>query len=119
MRFVQQFLIILAVSFLGEVLNRLIPLPIPASIYGIALMLTALKTGFFKVSDVKETSAMMIEIMPLTFIPAAVGLMTYWDMIKGSLAIYAVITFVSTVLVFFVSGRVTQRIITREESRHA
>lgn len=45
--------------------------------------------------------------------------MTYWDMIKDSLAIYAVIILVSTVLVFFVSGRVTQRIITREESRHA
>ena len=42
MKYIRQFLIILFISFLGEVLKYLLPLPIPASIYGLALMFTAL-----------------------------------------------------------------------------
>ena len=42
MKYIKQFGIILVVSLLGEGLNYLIPLPIPASIYGLVLMLLAL-----------------------------------------------------------------------------
>lgn len=114
MRYVKQFLVILAVSLLGETLSSLIPLPVPASIYGLILMLMLLMGKVVKVSDVKETSAFMIDIMPLTFIPAAVGLMTFWRTIRSNLAAYIVITVVSTLAVFFVSGRVTQRLLDRE-----
>lgn len=38
MKFISQFGVILALSFLGEVLHRWIPLPVPASIYGIVLL---------------------------------------------------------------------------------
>ena len=38
MRYVKQFGIILLISFLGEVLHALLPLPVPASIYGIVLL---------------------------------------------------------------------------------
>lgn len=114
MRYVKQFLIILIVSFSGEMLNRLIPLPTPASIYGLVLMLAALQCKIIKVSDVKETSSFMIDIMPLTFIPAAVGLMTFWETIRTNLAAYVIIMVASTILVFFVSGRVTQSILDRE-----
>ena len=41
MKYFKQFLIILSVSFLGEVLHALLPLPVPASIYGLVLMLAA------------------------------------------------------------------------------
>lgn len=114
MRYVKQFLIILIVSFSGEMLNRLIPLPIPASIYGLVFMLAALRMKIVKVSDIKETSAFMLDIMPLTFIPSAVGLMTFWPTIRANLAAFAVIMVASTVIVFFVSGRVTQRLMDRE-----
>ena len=37
MKYVRQLLIILFVSFLGELLKSIIPLSIPASIYGIGI----------------------------------------------------------------------------------
>ena len=49
MKFIKQFSIILLITFLGELLHILIPLPIPASVYGLVLMLIALRSGLVKV----------------------------------------------------------------------
>ena len=64
-----------------------------------------------KLSAVKDVSGFLIDILTLTFIPAAVGLMDSWSLLEGKVAQYVIITFVTTVLVMAVSGRVTQRII--------
>ena len=82
MKYLQQFGIILAVSFVGELLNYAIPLSIPASIYGLVLMFVCLCMKWIKLEDVKETAVFLIEIMPLMFIPAAVGLITSWNIIR-------------------------------------
>ena len=42
MKYLKQFGIILVISFVGEILNYLIPLPIPAGIYGIIILFFAL-----------------------------------------------------------------------------
>ena len=117
MKLVKQFLIILAFSFAGEILHALLPLPIPASIYGIALLFAALQLRVVKVSDIAETSAFLIEIMPIMFIPAAVGLLKSWDVVKDSLAAYAAVTVVSTFVVMYAAGVVTQIIIRRGKRR--
>ena len=117
MKLVKQFLIILAFSFAGEILHALLPPPIPASIYGIALLFTALQLRVVKVSDIAETSAFLIEIMPIMFIPAAVGLLKSWDVVKDSLAAYVAVTVVSTFVVMYAAGVVTQIIIRRGKRR--
>ena len=71
MKYVRQFCIILVFSFLGEILHTLIPLPIPASVYGLVLLLTALCARIVSVEQVKEAAKFLIEIMPVMFIPAA------------------------------------------------
>lgn len=111
MKFIKQFGIIIAISFLGELLNYLIPLPIPASIYGLIIMLLCLQTKVIKIRSVKETGTFLIDIMPLMFIPAAVGLISSWDIIKPNLLPYLIITVVSTFLVMLISGHTTQTIL--------
>ena len=108
MKYVKQFGIILLISFAGEALNYLLPLPVPASIYGLVLMLGGLQLHIIPLSEVKETSTFLIEIMPLMFIPAATGLMTSWGIIRAKLFAYLAIAVITTVLVMVVSGRVTQ-----------
>ena len=98
-------------AFLGELLHHFIPLPIPASIYGIVLMFLALETKILKVSDIKETSSFLIAIMPLMFLPPAVGVIESWNILRESWFPYVVVTLISTVVVMGVSGRVTQGII--------
>ncbi len=115
MKFLRQFMIILAISFVGEVLKYIIPLPIPASIYGLVILFVALETGLIKLSAVRETAKFLIEIMPLMFIPAGVGLLDSWGILQPVILPVAVITIVSTIIVMGVSGVVTQAVIRRQK----
>ena len=110
MKFLIQFMIILLLSFLGEVLKMFIPLPIPASVYGLVLMLLCLVTGILKTSQVKEAAFFLIEIMPVMFIPAAAGLIDSWKVLQPLLLPILVITVVITVFVMVITGKVAQMI---------
>ena len=110
MKFLRQFMIILLLSFLGEVLKMFIPLPIPASVYGLVLMLLCLVTGILKTSQVKEAAFFLIEIMPVMFIPAAAGLIDSWKVLQPLLLPILVITVVITIFVMLVTGKIAQMI---------
>lgn len=111
MKYLKQLVIILGISFVGELLNYFLPLPIPASIYGLVLMLTLLCTGVLKVSSVKETSAFLLDVMPVMFIPAAAGVINQWSVIQPILIPWILIMLVVTLIVMAVTGRVTQGLI--------
>ena len=110
MKFLRQIMIILLLSFLGEVLKMFIPLPIPASVYGLVLMLVCLMTGVLKTSQVKDAAFFLIEIMPVMFIPAAAGLIDSWKVLQPLLLPILVITVVITVFVMVITGKVAQMI---------
>ena len=117
MNYILELLIILSISFIGELLHFLIPLPVPASIYGLVIMLAALISGILKLEKVQKTARFLIDIMAVMFIPAAVGLMEQWSSLRTFLLPAAVITVLVTVIVLAVTGRVTQWVI-RKEDRH-
>ena len=115
MKYVKQFMMIMLFTFLGEVLREVLPLPVPASIYGLVLMFVALLTGVLKVEKVRETGKFLIEIMPLMFIPAAAGLIDAWPSLKPVGVPIVVIMVVSTVIVMVLSGWVTQFMMHRKK----
>jgi holin-like protein len=117
MKYINQFAIILAISLVGELLNRIIPLPIPASIYGMVILFTALCTGGIKLPAVKETAHFLVQMLPMMFIPATVGLLEKWNEMQSFLTAIIVISLVSTIVVIFVSGRTTQHIINHRQRR--
>ena len=117
MKYLRQFMMILLVSFLGELLKYAIPLPVPASIYGLVILFILLETGALKLDAVKDTAIFLIEIMPLMFIPAGVGLMESWGDLNSMLVEVIVITIVSTVLVMGVSGKVTELVLKRSAQK--
>lgn len=108
MKYMKQFGIIMGISFMGELLKFLLPFPIPASIYGLLLMFVALCTGILKLEQVEKTADFLVQIMPLMFIPAGVGLMKEWDALSQIWLPFAVTIVITTVVVMAVTGRVTQ-----------
>ena len=108
MKLFKQFTIIIFLSFLGEVLHTLIPFPIPASIYGIMILFVLLERKVLRIDDVREVSDFLIFIMPLLFIPSAVGLIDVWDELRASLTAYVIIIISVTLIVMVVTGRITQ-----------
>lgn len=117
MIYLKEFGIILLISFIGELLKSLMPLPIPASIYGLLLMLAALKFNVIRLDEVKKTASFLIEIMAVMFMPAAAGVIEIWHILKPIWLQTLVIMIVSTVAVMAVSGRVTQAVIRRQKRK--
>ena len=117
MKYLRQFCIILFVAFLGEILHCLIPLPVPASVYGLVLMFAALCTGILKTEQVSAAADLLIEIMPVMFIPAAAGLLDAWPALQAIWIPVILITVITTVLVMAVTGRVTQHMIRRKDRK--
>ena len=117
MKIIGQILIILLISFVGELLNFLIPLPIPAGIYGIILLFCLLEWKIIPLRAVKETGDFLVSIMQLMFIPAAVGLLDAWGVIAPNWLPYILITLISTFVVMFISGRATQAVIRRSRAK--
>lgn len=108
MKYLSQFLYILLFSLLGELLEWLIPLPIPAAIYGLVLLLLALMSGIVKEKQVSEVSAFLISLLPVLFVPPLAKILLYWDLISPNIAAIAIICVVSTVFIFAISGLVTK-----------
>lgn len=119
MKYLRQLLIILIFSFIGEILHSLIPIQVPASIYGLVLLFIALLTGLIQLPQVKEAAKYLIEIMPLMFIPAGVGLLESWGNLKSILVPVLLLLVASTILVMGVSGKVTQGMIQRSKRKES
>ena len=117
MKHMRQFLIILFFTFIGEVLHQFIPLPIPSSIYGLILLFIALTHGIFKVNEVHDTADFLIDIMPIMFIPAAVGLIQSTTSIKPILIQSIIIMMISTFVVMVITGKVSM-LLRKENSDH-
>lgn len=110
MRYIKQFAIIILISLLGELLNKFLPFSVPASIYGLAIMLLTLMLGILKVEQVKDVSDFLLNIMPVLFVPASVGLMDVWGVMEENLVPLCAISIIGTCVVVIVTGLVTQKI---------
>lgn len=117
MKYIKQFAIIIMITFLGEILNHVLPLPVPSSIYGLMIMLAALMSGILPLRHVEGVGRMLIQTMPIMFIPAGVGLMTSWDKLGPILLPVTAITFISTIVVMIVSGRLTESMISKDKKK--
>ena len=111
MKYLKQFLVILVIAFIGEILKYIIPLPIPASIF------VGLLTGVIKIEQVREAGKFLIEIMPVMFIPAAVGLLDSWGVLQPMFLPVIIITLVSTIVVMAVTG-ISAQFIIRHSSKN-
>lgn len=117
MKHLRQFCIILLVSALGEGLHILLPLPVPASVYGLVLMLGALTSGILKLEQVEAAADFLVEIMPVMFVPAGVGLLEAWGDLQPIWIPVVLITILTTVIVMIVTGRSTQYVIRKNRRK--
>ncbi len=115
MKFIKQLSIILTISFIAELMEELIPLPIAASIYGLILMLVGLITHIIPLQKVEGAADFLIDIMAVMFVPSTVGIMTSIDALRQMLIPLVVISCVTTLLIMAVTGRTAQFIIRKEK----
>lgn len=114
MKFIKQLAIILTISFIAEMMEHLIPLPIAASMYGLVLMVICLVTHIIPLEKVEGAADFLVEIMPMLFIPSTVGIMTSFEALKQMLVPLVVICVTTTFVIMIVTGRTAQFILRKE-----
>jgi len=114
-RFMVSFAIIFAISLIGELLHAYIPLPIPASVYGVLLLFLALAGKVIPLEWVESGADLLIFIMPLLFVPSVVKLVTLKSLILDNLIPLLLIIVISSVVVMVVTGKVSQWMIERKD----
>jgi len=118
MKYLIQVTIILVITFLGEVLYKLLLLPIPASIYGLLILLAGLMTGIIKIEQVKPSGSFLLDIMPVMFVPAAVGLMDIWGNVSSMILPLMFISLFTTVLVMAATGKTSDYILMKGRGKN-
>lgn len=115
MKYVKQLFVIFAFSLAGQLLQKYIPLPIPAAIYGFILLFIALWAGLLKEAHIDETASFLVKILPLLFIAPAVNLLSYWKLIARQWVGILTVIALSTFCVFAVSGLVAKALCRKED----
>lgn len=113
MQYVFQFCIILLVTFIGEILNAVIPLPIPAGIYGLVLLFVCLKTRIIPIERVRGAGHYLLDAMPVMFVAPCVGFMDVYQKQGIAILYIALIAMITTVIVMGVTGTTAQALIRR------
>ena len=91
-------------------MSLLPPVPVP-----LLLRLPHLLPVPLELQDVQATGNLLLDLMPLMFIPSAVGLIEKFDELKAILVPFFVITVVSTLAVMTVTGKSAEWIIRRQK----
>lgn len=119
MQYVKQFMVIIVFSLVGQALEMLVPLPVPAAVYGLVLLLLALLTGLAKLEKVKGAADFLISVMPVLFIAPAVKVLEYWGVIAPNAGAILVIVIFTTGAIFGISGLVTKWLMKERGEKNA
>lgn len=114
MKYVKEIVIIFGITMAGELLNEWIPLPVPAGVYGLFILLALLCSRMISVSDVEATGNLLLDLMPVMFIPAAVGIIDKVEELKAVLLPMVLIVALTTFFVMTVTGKTTEWILKRQ-----
>ena len=108
MKYLSQFLIIMGFTLAGEALQRLVPVAIPASVWGLVLLFVALCLKIVKLEQVKEVGGFLSSLLPVLFVGPTVGIVEHWALIKPQLLSIVLLLVASTIVTFGISGGITQ-----------
>jgi holin-like protein len=119
MQYLKQFTVIIAISAVSELLTLFIPLPIPASIYGMSLLFLLLMTGVLKLQQVENAANLLLGILPALFVVSGAGLITSYGQVAETFTSWVAINIGSTIVILAMTGLLAQGMIRRKKTKEA
>ena len=113
--------IVLAVCLVGEGIAALLPIPFPASVISMLLLMALLLTGVVKERRIQTVSRFLVTNMGLFFIPSLVGTMEYVEVLRAQALPFLAVTFLTTPVVYLAAAWTVQLLMRRsrkEAERH-
>ncbi|GLI58194.1 CidA/LrgA family protein [Propionigenium maris DSM 9537] len=110
-----EFIIIFGISYLGEILSKILSLPVPGTVIGMFLLFIALYFKVIKVKQIERGVDILLINMAIFFIPPGVRLISSLDYMKGNWIKIIVLMILTTLITMVVTGRVVQYLVERGE----
>ncbi|MCP4324007.1 MAG: CidA/LrgA family protein [Alteromonadales bacterium] len=108
--YLRGFLIIFVFLFVGKVISAQLPVVFPGSIIGLIFLFLGLTTRLIKIDWVLLSANFTLKYMVILFIPLAVGLINYLDLLFANWMIILFSTFFSSFLILFSVGHLFQQL---------
>ncbi len=85
---------------IGEVLSALLPFPLPAGVLCMVLLFLGFSFRIIRMDDLRESTDFMLKNMAFFFIPASVGIVEYYPLIKDTWLPLLIICIIATFVTF-------------------
>ncbi|HAG43125.1 MAG TPA: CidA/LrgA family protein [Clostridium sp.] len=108
MKILKQLSIILLITFLGEAISSLLNLPIPGNVLGMLLLLLALMTKIIEPKAIEDICNYFLSNLAFFFIPASVGVLGCFDILRGNIFKILLVCVVTTIIVLLVTAYTVQ-----------
>lgn len=122
MNILKQLCTIFILCLFGELISSLLPFAFPASVISLILVFLLLFLKVIKPEQIADVSDYLLSTMAIFFVPAGVAIIEKFHLIKSSLLPLILITIVTTILTFAVTGYTVKFLIQRmtkmEEKKH-
>lgn len=109
MGLVRDFLVILACLLVGKGIAAVLPFGFPGSIIGLLLLFILLSLQLVKLHWVHDGGQLILRHMALLFIPVAVGLLGYLEVLSDGLWLIVSTALAGLVLILISVGHLYQR----------
>lgn len=97
---IEEMAILFGTCLLGEGISQLLPVPFPASVISMLLLLLALHFSIIQPKRIRLLSEFLLSNMAIFFIPAGVGLLEQYPLLQGNLLRLVLLCVVSTGITF-------------------
>lgn len=104
MNIIKGIFVILLHLVLGNLLSSLIGGFVPGSVLGMILLFGSLMSGLVKEDSVRDVATFLTDNMALFFIPALIGILDMWGLIKVHFWGWLILLTLTAVIVMAVSG---------------
>lgn len=104
-------------SQLGTLIATYLSLPLPGSIIGICLVFLLLQTGLLRLEWLEKGANCLIAELMLFFVPSAVGIIQYRQLMLLSGLRFEIVILLSTLTVMTATGLLAEAIHRRGEGR--
>lgn len=119
LKILMQVALVFGLFWVCQGIEAILPFPVPASVLSLLLILVLLCCKVIKEERVKELADFLMGNLAFFFVPVAVGIIEYVDVIRQNTVAFLTICVVSTILTFGVTVtvvRLTRHILDRRKN---
>ena len=115
MKLFREAIIIFGIYLLGVLITDITGVPIPGNVIGMVILFLLLYLKVIKVEQISTISNFFLEHLAFFFIPAGVGLISSFSVIKNIWLQLLIVCFGTTAITMICTGLVVQKIANKKE----